>query len=71
MQCKREFPVFHTFRLSGTVCISTQDPGEIVRDLGGGALNEDNFDAPINLAILRSTLWPPWGPFSGPKMDHT
>ena len=35
VQCKREFYVFHTFRLSGTVCISTEDPGEILRDLWG------------------------------------
>ena len=47
-RCKREFPVLHTFRLSGTVCISTEDPGEILRDLGGGPLI---LDAPINLAI--------------------
>ena len=34
VQCKRESPCLHTFRLSGTVCISTQDPGRIFRDLG-------------------------------------
>ena len=33
---KREFPCLHTFRLRGTICVSTEDPGIFYRDLGGG-----------------------------------